>query len=221
VYDWPAEPPIILGDQLILSEAIYHLVENAVKFNKPSGQITVRVRFVLSGLKSSLKNGQNAVLIEIEDTGIGIPQTELDKIFNKFYQVEEHLIRTVGGLGLGLTIARRGTQRHGGQLSATSQLGQGSTFRIILPMITQSSDVSIDKRPDLAYQQMLVYAKDMAHAVIAQRKLSNKIQRIQTLSTMLTQELNRLTTTQPNTEAYHSALHQSQILAQELTQLSY
>jgi two-component system, OmpR family, phosphate regulon sensor histidine kinase PhoR len=219
-YEFANEPLMILGDQLILSEVIYHLVENAVKFNRVDGQIVIRGRFIPSTTGASAKNGVEAVFIEIEDTGIGIPQTELNRIFDKFYQVEEHLIRTVGGLGLGLNIARHGVQRHGGHLSVTSQLGQGSTFRVILPMITQTSDVSIDKRPDVAYQQMLAYAKDMAHAIIAQRKLSNKIQQVQTLSTQLTTELNQLASNDANTEAYCAALCQAQKIAQELTQLS-
>ncbi len=219
--DLPDESVIIHGDQRIVTEVIYHLMENAVKFNKPEGKIFVRVHYLPFAASSTAEtSGKQGVIIEIEDTGIGIPQTELDKIFDKFYQVEEHLIRAVGGLGLGLTIARRGVERHGGQLWVTSQLGQGSIFRIMLPAINEPSNVSIDNRLDVIHQQMLVYAQDMAHAIASQRKLSKKMEQINSLSLTLTEELNRLTTIQPHTETYANAFEQTQRIVQELTNLS-
>jgi signal transduction histidine kinase len=90
--EFPNEPVIIRGDQRILSEVFYHLLENAVKFNKPKGEIKIRAQHLPSTVEAE------ETVIEIEDTGIGIPRTELDKIFDKFYQVEEHLVRAVGGL---------------------------------------------------------------------------------------------------------------------------
>lgn len=216
----PPDPVIIRGDQLILTEVIYHLMENAVKFNKPQGQIIVRLDGLPSASSPAEEFGQKGVIIEIEDTGIGIPRTELDKIFDKFYQVEEHLIRAIGGLGLGLTIARRGVQQHGGQLWVTSQLGQGSIFWVMLPAITEPSNVSIDNRLDVIHQQMLVYAQDMAHAVTSQRKLSKKMEQIKGLSLTLTEDLKQLSTTQPSPEAYPTAFDQIQRMVQELVKLS-
>ena len=216
----PHDPVIIRGDQLILTEVIYHLMENAVKFNKPQGQIIVRLDGLPSASSPAEEFGEKGIIIEIEDTGIGIPRMELNKIFDKFYQVEEHLIRAVGGLGLGLTIARRGVQQHGGQLWVTSQLGQGSIFRVMLPAITEPSNVSIDNRLDVIHQQMLIYAQDMAHAVTSQRKLSKKMERIKGLSLTLTEDLRQLSTTQPSTEAYTTVFDQIQRMVQELVKLS-
>lgn len=214
------QPLLIRGDQLILTEVIYHLIENAVKFNKPNGKITVRIHGLQSAPLPIEMLGKQGIIIEIEDTGIGIPQTELDKIFDKFYQVEEHLVRAVGGLGLGLTIARRGVQGHGGQLWVTSQLGQGSVFRVMLPTITESSTISTDNRLDVIHQQMLVYAQDTARAVAAQRKLSKKIKQLQELGVNLTEQLNQIATMEPGVEAYAAVFDLTQKLAQELIQLS-
>jgi two-component system phosphate regulon sensor histidine kinase PhoR len=214
------QPLLIRGDQLILTEVLYHLIENAVKFNKQAGKITIRVQSLASAALLVEELGTQGIIIEIEDTGIGIPQTELDKIFDKFYQVEEHLVRAVGGLGLGLTIARRGVQRHGGQLWVTSQLGQGSIFRVMLPTISEPSNVSIDNRLDVIHQQMLVYAQDTARAVASQRKLSKKMKELKELGFGLTEELKQIAVAQPESEAFASIFELTQKVAQKLIQLS-
>jgi two-component system phosphate regulon sensor histidine kinase PhoR len=224
-FELPPESLTVQGDQFILSQVFYQLLKNAVIFNKPGGKIIVRgQRLPLSALKDIEENfsseDKDVTVIEIEDTGIGIPQTDLDKIFDKFYQVEEHLTRNVGGLGLGLTIARRGVEQHNGQLTATSKLGQGSTFRVVLPSLTQLNDVSIDNRPDIAHQQMLAYAKDMAHAVASQLKMKGKMKQVETLSLDLAKNFEQLSTAEPDSPAYTSALSQAQSIAQELVELS-
>jgi two-component system phosphate regulon sensor histidine kinase PhoR len=222
----PSESMMVQGDQFILNEVIYQLLKNAVNFNKPGGKIIVRAqRLSLSALGTLKANAtepdqEEVTVIEIEDTGIGIPQTDLGKIFDKFYQVEEHLTRDVGGLGLGLTIARRGVEQHNGQLTVTSKLGQGSTFRVVLPPITQLKDVSIDNRPDIAHRQMLAYAKDMAHAVASQLKMKEKLKQVETLSLDLSKRLEQLSTGEPGSPAYADALAQAQSIAQVLTELS-
>lgn len=219
-FELPDKPVIIRGDDRILTEAIYHLLENAVKFNKPQGAVKIRVNYLSLVAGAAENDNDQALMIEIEDTGIGIPQTELDKIFDKFYQVEEHLIRASGGLGLGLTIAQRGIQRHGGQLSVMSQLGKGSTFQIILPIKTQVSHVSIDNRLDIAYQQMLAYAKDMAQAVTSQRKLSKRMEQVKNLSSNLYEQLRLLATVQPGTPAYTNILSHCHKITQALLKLA-
>ncbi len=216
----PNEPLIIRGDQRILREAFYHLLENAVKFNKAQGKITVHAYYLPSASDPTIETEAETVIIEIKDTGIGIPQTELTKIFDKFYQVEEHLVRAIGGLGLGLTIAQRGLQRHGGQLSVTSQLGQGSIFQVTLPTVAQLSSVSIDNRLDVAYQQMLAYARDIAHAVAFRRKLGKKMEQIKDLSLTLTEELKHLSEIQSGTEAYTKSLNKTQKITQELVKVT-
>ncbi len=217
----------IRGDQFIMSEVMYQLLKNAILFNKPGGTVTIRTSSLLAsqvdGLENITANGnmdQNVTVIEIEDSGIGIPQTDLKKIFDKFYQVKEHLTRDVGGLGLGLTIAQRGIEQHSGQLTVFSKLGEGSTFRVVLPHINELRDVSIDNRPDVAHQQTLVYAKDMARAVTSQLKMKKKLEQIEQLSNELNESLKQLAATEPGDSAYNDILHQTQDITRKLAGLS-
>jgi hypothetical protein len=80
--------------------------------------------------------------------------------------------------------------------------------------------MSIDNRLDVAYQQMLAYARDMAQAIASQRRLGKKMEHIKDLCFTLTEELHHLSTIQPGTEAYTRALHETQIITEELVKLS-
>jgi signal transduction histidine kinase len=106
----------------MLLGVLRHLLENAVNFSRPGGKITVVI-----GERDDFYQ------VDVKDTGVGIPQVELPRIFDKFYQVEEHMTRHVGGLGLGLSIAKRAVELHGGEIWAESVLDQGSTFGFTLP----------------------------------------------------------------------------------------
>jgi signal transduction histidine kinase len=106
----------------MLLGVLRHLLENAVNFSRSGGKITVVI-----GERDDFYQ------VDVKDTGVGIPQVELPRIFDKFYQVEEHMTRRVGGLGLGLSIAKRAVELHGGEIWAESVLGQGSTFGFTLP----------------------------------------------------------------------------------------
>lgn len=223
----PTESLTVPGDQFILSEVIYQLLKNAIIFNKPGGKITIRVQRLPHSAPEDTEEKaicedtkKEVTVIEIEDTGIGIPQTDLEKIFDKFYQVEEHLTRDVGGLGLGLTIARRGVEQHNGKLTVTSKLGQGSTFRVTLPSITRLKDVSIDNRADVAHHQTLAFAKDMARAVASQLKMKKKMKQVETLSTDLSKNIDQLSAAEPGSTVYAGTLSQVQSIAQELVELS-
>ncbi len=214
-FELPGYPLIVQGDRFILGEVFYQLLNNAITFNKAGGKIIIR-----AGSDISEETGENVTLIEIEDTGIGIPQTDLDKIFDKFYQVEEHLTRGIGGLGLGLTIAWRGVEQHGGKIIASSQLGQGSSFRIMLPSVIQPHDVSIDTRVDVAHQQMLTYAKDMAQAVAAERRMHKQMEQIRSLSTRLAEIFKPLSLAETDDQDCVDTLSQAQDIIQELVKLS-
>ncbi|MFQ5576320.1 MAG: sensor histidine kinase [Anaerolineae bacterium] len=159
----------VTGDRNIIKESLQHLLENAVFFNKPRGQITVRLSY-----------HDNLALIDIEDTGIGIPQTEIDRIFDKFYQVEEHLTRSVGGLGLGLAIAQRGIQLHGGVITVRSKLNQGSCFTVALPK-TPPRPPSHAHNDSLKgdYRQTIAYGKDLAKAIASERAIAARLKKLE------------------------------------------
>lgn len=100
-----------------------NLLENAVQYNRPGGEVVARVR----------REG-SAVVVEVADTGLGIAEAEQHRIFERFYRVDKARSRQAGGTGLGLSIVRHAAQRHGGEVSVRSILGEGSTFRVVLPV---------------------------------------------------------------------------------------
>ena len=225
--DLPEDVLIIQGDQFILSEVMYQLIRNAAIFNKDNGQITIRASYRpfesienFTSLPETITAYEEVTVIDIEDTGIGIPRADLKKIFDRFYQVEEHLTRGIGGLGLGLTIARNGIERHTGHIAVTSELGKGSQFRIILPPIDELTDISIDNRVDVAYQQTLIYAQEIARAVASQRKVSRKIDQVKSLSADLSQKLQDLSKVEPGSKNYQDVFSQVQRITQEFLKLS-
>lgn len=118
----------IEGDPAGLPDAIYQLIENAVLFNSPGGRVDVTAR--------STKQG-NRVKIEIIDDGPGIEGEELDRVFRPFYQVADVNTRTVEGLGIGLSLARRTIESHGGTLELKSIVGVGTKAVVRLPVRSQ------------------------------------------------------------------------------------
>ena len=82
----------------------------------------------------SLRTDGDSAMIEVVDTGIGIPQQHLPRIFERFYRVDRHRSRDVGGTGLGLSIVKHLIQAIGGSISVTSRLNEGSTFSVRLPL---------------------------------------------------------------------------------------
>ena len=114
--------PTILGDASRLGRALDMLLSNALKFTPEGGRTWVRVRPLA-----------HAVEIEVSDTGPGIPPTDHDRIFERFFRSEGVTDRAVPGTGIGLTIARGIVAAHGGRLTCTSVVGTGSTFTVTLP----------------------------------------------------------------------------------------
>jgi two-component system phosphate regulon sensor histidine kinase PhoR len=121
--DVPAGLPLLAGDRKQLAEAFDNLFSNAIKFSPKGGQITLRVQ-----------NENEAVHVEVTDTGIGIPPDKLPRVFDRFYQVDGTVRRRFGGAGVGLAVARQIVEAHGGHIWAESEgLGRGSTFHLALP----------------------------------------------------------------------------------------
>lgn len=129
-YDVTSDGPFLaVGDEYQLSEALAGLIENAIKFTEEDGRITVRV-YRQDGM----------INLEVEDTGIGIPGEELQAIFEDFYQVDGSTTRRYGGLGVGLTLARRVAESQGGHMEVESEVERGSKFRICLPELEEAGD---------------------------------------------------------------------------------
>jgi signal transduction histidine kinase len=117
----PDVPTSLIGDSARLKQVLINLLGNAVKFTH-AGEIVLTVRNHESG-----KPGH--VEFAVSDTGIGIPPDKIERIFEDFTQADTSTTRKFGGPGLGLGISRRLVERMGGQLTAISSEGQGSTFR--------------------------------------------------------------------------------------------
>ena len=119
----PAEPLPLLADSQRLAQVFANLLSNASKFSQPGAQIRVKV-----------EAGEDNISVEFTDPGIGLGDESLGYIFDLFTQVDTSLERSRGGLGIGLTLARRLVEMHGGTLQASSAgLNKGSTFRVTLP----------------------------------------------------------------------------------------
>lgn len=116
------KPTYIYCDAAKLSVAIGNVIKNGLIFSDQGQQVLVGLH-ILPG----------HALISIADTGIGIPADDIPLIFERFYQVEPHLTRTRGGMGLGLAVSKAIVELHGGYIWVESVLGEGSTFTILLP----------------------------------------------------------------------------------------
>jgi signal transduction histidine kinase len=118
----PDLPPVV-GDPVRLKQAIGNLLDNAVKYTPEGGSIWVRMRL-----------DEQRILIEVQDTGYGIPAAAQAKLFQRFYRIQIPGAENVIGTGLGLSLVKAVVEQHGGRVAAESEEGQGSTFRLWLPI---------------------------------------------------------------------------------------
>ena len=122
----PEELPSVYGDREKIEQILTNLVGNAIKFTPEGGEISVSAK--------SLGEEGNMVAISVRDSGIGIPEDQLEKIFEKFHQVEDSLHRSIAGTGLGLAITKGLVEAHHGKIWVESEIGKGSTFTFTLPV---------------------------------------------------------------------------------------
>lgn len=113
---------MILGDQESLEQVFVNLITNAIEYNKPNGSVTV-----------SIKENADAILVDVEDTGVGIAPEHLPLIFDQFYQIDRSKRKGDKGSGLGLSIAKKIVEAHGGSIQVSSELGEGTVFTVLLP----------------------------------------------------------------------------------------
>lgn len=120
------EKAVVPGIRPILTEMIYNLCDNAIKYNKDGGKISVCVSNMCEG-------GRQYAAVTIRDTGIGIPPAERDRIFERFYRVDKSHSKAVGGTGLGLSIVKHGARLHNAEIFVESEIDKGSCFVIQFP----------------------------------------------------------------------------------------
>ncbi len=114
---------ILQGDQFRLKQALSNIIDNAVRYTPAGGRVVV----------SAHQEGEWAVTT-VSDTGIGIPEDLVTRIFERFYRVDQAKSRSRGGAGLGLAIAKHAVDAHGGRIEVNSAVGKGSTFKVFLPL---------------------------------------------------------------------------------------
>ncbi|MCK4432239.1 MAG: HAMP domain-containing histidine kinase, partial [Candidatus Aminicenantes bacterium] len=122
--------PRLYVDSAAFSLALNNLLENAVKFSLGKKEIFVKVR----------KDAEN-IIIEIEDKGMGISSSDMDKIFDKFYQGKNAAQQSIRGTGLGLTLVKHVMDAHEGKVLVKSKIGQGSTFSLVFPIGKKGSEM--------------------------------------------------------------------------------
>jgi two-component system phosphate regulon sensor histidine kinase PhoR len=136
---------MVFADPRRLEQMLTNLIENAIKFNRENGSVTVKLERASRGSSPAGKEGladkaknETAVrdLIVVEDSGEGIPAQHLERLFERFYRVDRARSRDLGGIGLGLAIVKHLARAHGGEVSVASEVGKGSTFTIELPRAT-------------------------------------------------------------------------------------
>ena len=123
----PGELPPISANREDLTRVFTNLMDNAIKYNSAGGRVFLRAKTVDAFLQ-----------VEVQDTGIGIPPEEKEKIFDEFYRVKNKDTKGIGGTGLGLSIAKKILSDHHGEISVKSEPDQGALFTIRIPIETQT-----------------------------------------------------------------------------------
>jgi two-component system phosphate regulon sensor histidine kinase PhoR len=117
------EDVCVVGSKIRLEQALVNLLDNAIKFNRPSGEVRIAAKDIAEG----------RVSITVADTGIGIASEDLSRIFERFYRVDKAHSRAVGGTGLGLSIVKHVIERMSGKITVSSELGKGTIFSLTVP----------------------------------------------------------------------------------------
>jgi signal transduction histidine kinase len=139
----PGTPTVIMGDPVRLSQILTNLLSNAVKFTH-HGQVTLSIRMDKNETEKN-RQGMESICFDVEDTGIGIAEEDLARLFLPFSQVDTSTTRQYGGSGLGLAICKRLVDLLGGTTNIESQVGVGSTFSVKIPYLPVRSDSASPK----------------------------------------------------------------------------
>jgi signal transduction histidine kinase len=135
--EWPDQDPPVSADEKRIYQVIQNLLTNAVKYSPAGGCITL-----------SARAERRDLVLSVADEGLGMPTTELEKIFERFHRVQSEVSRGIGGTGLGLAICKGLVEAHGGRIWAESAgEGKGSKFRFTLPLLAEPQDVTVPATP--------------------------------------------------------------------------
>lgn len=135
-----ADPVVIQGNETLLKQMIYNLVENAIRYNREDGRVLVEVYEEEIPAGESAADGPGASgpvrlgIVRVNDTGAGIPADKLEKIFERFYRLEKSRSKELGGTGLGLAIVKHAALYHGGEVFVESEEDAGTRFTVRLPL---------------------------------------------------------------------------------------
>jgi signal transduction histidine kinase/CheY-like chemotaxis protein/HPt (histidine-containing phosphotransfer) domain-containing protein len=152
----PALPAVLLGDSLRLRQVLSNLLGNAIKFTH-QGRVALRVR-----ARSGLKRNESHLCFEVEDSGIGMTPEQIRQLFQPFSQADSSMTRSFGGTGLGLALSRQLVKLMGGEIEVESRPGQGSRFRVVVPLsrteeaLPASAGAALGLQPELAGMRVLV-----------------------------------------------------------------
>jgi len=145
----PGDLPLICADKTRLKQILYNLLSNAVKFTPEGGSITMTASY-----------NDSDFFFEVEDTGIGIKEEDMDNLFKEFVQLDSSYSRQHEGTGLGLALTKRLVQMHGGSIWAESEYGKGSKFNFTLPRILRQKPVEEDVRLKQDMEKLNLQAPD-------------------------------------------------------------
>ncbi len=127
-----------------LSKVISNLLTNAIKFTENRGKVICHAKF---------ETAENSLHVKVKDTGLGIPETEQSRIFDRFYQVESTERQNSGGTGIGLSLTKEIVERIGGTISVKSQPGKGSEFEVVLPVTQNAPETSSEQ---MKFEKVLI-----------------------------------------------------------------
>ncbi|MCB9453511.1 MAG: GAF domain-containing protein [Anaerolineaceae bacterium] len=133
----PPEIPLIRADQNRLIQVLTNMVSNAYKYTPPDGTITIKGELIAEAAENKAQQSQELLHVSVRDTGIGMSQEDLVRLFTPYFRSENPLTREQPGTGLGLTITRGIIQLHGGKIWVDSELGVGTTFNFTVPLAAE------------------------------------------------------------------------------------
>jgi len=162
--------PMILGDKDKMEQVFTNLINNAVKYSPDGGVINVKVTVINQKVK-----------VEIIDHGLGIPEESMDKLFTKFYRVDNSDRRKIGGTGLGLSIVQEIVKAHDGEISVQSKFGSGSAFTVLIPLapdtLAEMEQTQANKtQPTNSYTILLIEDDESMAELIKQELVDNSFQ---------------------------------------------